>query len=267
MQNTFKEARIQQHLNWNKGMKTKNTELMSQCILSGHVGTIGLFPIDVYAQIVYDALRDKPSALATRVCYAFLLSCQQSDALSTIDELLAKHTDPEIASKLYTFKGWIQSSIELFPAAVTSFEKALTLDHQNNQACFLLVQTRLSLMQSVKAGDVEYASKTIQLATNYLKCYSEDLLANYNVDPAFLLVVSMTIECWFRRGPRGGVSIDEMIKQMNCLVQVLDHAKVQLDMQWTGVKFQTSEIDTLKEARARVISMLEMVKNRKTLGA
>ncbi|KAJ3224973.1 hypothetical protein HK099_007602 [Clydaea vesicula] len=250
------------------------SEHFSSVVLSGLIGHIkGKFPIDILAEMCFMLLKGKAkNNTSTIICYSFLLTGNQPDAaLLALDQLnyedMSEVDLNYIKSKVLVFKGFI--ILKTNPVAYHYFKEAITVDEKNQEAFFFLGTTMLAELKS----DVEKATAIIGIFTNFLKlkfnCTAnlaeEDLnnlkcifkLENFDKsDPSIPLACLYLMDTYFRKGPRAGISLEELFNILEYLYSI--SVKLKNFVEESGVLLSPNEVDNFKAfqdfKRVKVVS-------------
>ncbi|KAJ3397796.1 hypothetical protein HDU92_002468 [Lobulomyces angularis] len=237
------------------------SEHFSSVVLSGLIGHIKEFPIDILAEMCFMLLKGKAkNNTSTIICYSFLLTGNQPDAaLLALDQLnyedMSEVDLNYIKSKVLVFKGFI--ILKTNPVAYHYFKEAITVDEKNQEAFFFLGTTMLAELKS----DVEKATAIIGIFTNFLKlkfnCTAnlaeEDLnnlkcifkLENFDKsDPSIPLACLYLMDTYFRKGPRAGISLEELFNILEYLYSI--SVKLKNFVEESGVLLSPNEVDNFK---------------------
>lgn len=177
-----------------------------------------------------------------------------------------------VISRLYGMRGWLNSF------NLDDLKKSFVLDPTNLLSLFHICQAQQRLLAGSRRGDVALATETIESLYKFILLsldsssmsssggdlefvLSSALAFKPKVDPGFIMALYALLDIMFRKGPRGGITFEQLLEGVERVFNVAEELKNNLiGSTTTGYSLKESEVKMLEISSERALKTLDGLK-------
>ena len=179
----------------------------------------------------------------SRILYSFIISGKNPinaietitlaiDDIKTDKNISSDMIKSAIQSRLVNVRGWIYGISNSHNDAINDLDNSYKLDNSNLRSLFLLSRIKVSLLNTTKKGDFEFAKETIDGLYEFLFksieleysnlndnlsniCNIQSFITNQadlRLESGTIFALFLLIDACFKRGPKKGITITELYK-------------------------------------------------------
>ncbi|KAJ3085046.1 hypothetical protein HK102_000368 [Quaeritorhiza haematococci] len=257
---------------------------------------------DITHEMLLSTNSSTTTLVPTKIIYAFLLAGKNpteateaiTEAITHVSNRKEKQTPPSssdsqdavnvpratLLSLLHSMRGYLHGLALSTSDALQDFAKALALDSGLTRPLFLRGQVVLSVLRSSSGGNVPKIEGVGEGVVGLATMAIEDLTrfvaeeagqeeggggekeGDVGGDPALAHAYFLLLEAWFRRGPRNGIRLAQLLTEMEELFGkgVDEERKVAEELGVQGEGEGKAEMGILRETRERAEMMLQKVR-------